>query len=230
MKLVNKISSLFLLVISLTLSLTTQARSQTTEEQTIDIKPEIIQDSPVLQRWLEEIPNVLEEIKRDPAFRTRLRVGYSQFPSSDASAGFNLGVEDIFIGKTGLTIRGDYQASFNGKRESVGADLQYYVLPLGYRVNIAPVVGYRYIETDRYSTDGVNVGLKLMLALSRSGGADIAVTQSFVSPGTGDEVGITSFSVGYALTPNLRLAADIQAQNSREAKDNRFGLVVEWMP
>ncbi|PSF31303.1 hypothetical protein C7H19_22970 [Aphanothece hegewaldii CCALA 016] len=207
-----------------------QAKSQTTEDQIIDLKPEIIQDSPVLQRWLKEIPNVLEDIKYDPAFRTRLRLGYSQFPSSDDSAGINFGVEDVFIGKTGLTIRGDYQASFNGKRESVGGDLQYYILPLGYPVNIAPVVGYRYIETNHYSTDGVNVGLKLMLSLSRNGGADISVTQSFVSPGTSDEVGITNFSVGYALTSKLRLAADISAQNSPEAKDNRFGIVLEWMP
>ena len=108
--------------------------------------------------------------------------------------------------------------------------MQYYILPLGYPVNIAPVVGYRYIETNHYSTDGVNVGLKLMLPLSRNGAADISVTQSFVSPGSSNEVGITSFSVGYALTPKLRLAADIQAQNSREAKDNRFGIVLEWMP
>ncbi|GFE68356.1 hypothetical protein [Chroococcus sp. FPU101] len=207
-----------------------QVRSQTTEDQTIDIKPEIIQDSPVLQRWLKEIPNILEDIKHDPAFRTRLRLGYSQFPSSDDSAGINGGVEDVFIGKTGLTLRADYQTSFNGKRESVGADLQYYILPLGYPVNIAPVVGYRYIETNDYSTDGVNVGLKLMLPLSRKGAADISVTQSFVSPGTSDEVGITSFTVGYALTSKLRLAADISAQNSREAKDNRFGIVLEWMP
>lgn len=229
MKFIKQSSFTFLFIVSCIL-ITTQARSQTTEDTTIDIKPEIIQDSPVLQRWLEEIPNVLEDIKHDPAFRTRLRLGYSQFPSSDDSGGINFGVEDVFIRKTGLTLRGDYQASFNGKRESFGADLQYYILPLGYPVNIAPVVGYRYIETNDYSTDGVNVGLKLMLPLSRNGGADISVSQSFVSPGTSDEVGITSFSVGYALTSHLRLAADISAQNSREAKDNRFGIVVEWMP
>lgn len=219
--------SLFILFFLLT---ATQAKSQTTNDQTIDLKPEIIQDSPVLQRWLKEPPNVLEDIKHDPAFRTRLRFGYSHFPSSDGSGGINVGVEDVFLGKTGLTLRGDYQTSFNGKRETAGVDLQYYILPLGDRVNIAPIIGYRYLETNHYSTDGVNVGLKLMFALSRSGGADITVTQSFVSPGTSDEVGLTSFSVGYALTRQIRLAADIQSQNSREAKDNRFGIVLEWMP
>ena len=69
-----------------------------------------------------------------------------------------------------------------------------------------------------------------MLALSRTGAADIAVSQSFVSPGSGDEVGITSLSVGYAVTRQLRIAADLQAQNSRGSKDSRVGILLEWMP
>ncbi len=198
--------------------------------QELDLSPEIIENSPVLQRWLKKVPNVLDEIRHDPSFRTRVRLGYSQFPSTGQAAGFNVGVDDVFIGRTGLTVSGDYHRSFNGKRESYGTDLRYYVLPLGSYVNFAPQVGYRNLTTGNFSTDGVNVGARLMLALSRTGAADVSLTQSFVSPGSGDEVGITTLSFGYAVTHNLRVSTDIQKQNSKEEKDSRVGIVLEWMP
>lgn len=196
----------------------------------LDLSPEIIEGSPVLQRWLRQVPNVLRDIANDPSFRTRLRLGYSQFPSSGQASGWNAGVEDLFIGRTGLTVSGDYQATFDGERKAWGADLRYYLLPLGSYLNLAPVVGYRNLETDRYSTDGVNLGLRLLLVLSRSGAADISLTQSWVAPGTDDEVGLTTLSVGYALTHNLRLSTDLQKQNARQSKDSRVGIVLEWMP
>lgn len=214
-------------------SQTTTPQPQTTPQpaaQEFDLKPEIIENSPVLQRWLKKVPNVLEEIRHEPSFRTRVRLGYSQFPSTGQAGGFNVGVEDVFIGRTGLTVSGDYQRSFNGKRESWGTDLRYYIFPLGSYMNVAPQVGYRNLTTGNFSTDGVNVGARLMLALSRTGAADVSLTQSFVSPGSRDEVGMTTLSFGYAVTQNLRLSTDIQKQNSREDKDSRVGIVLEWMP
>jgi hypothetical protein len=68
------------------------------------------------------------------------------------------------------------------------------------------------------------------LVLSRGGAADISLTQSWVSPGTDEEVGLTTLSFGYAVTRNLRLSTDIQKQNSLEDKDSRVGIVLEWMP
>lgn len=202
-----------------------------TPSNNIDLSPEIIEGSPVLQRWLQEVPNVLHEIRNDPSFRTRIRLGYSQFPSTGQAGGFNAGVEDIFIGRTGLTLSGDYQRSFNGDREAYGADLRYYVLPLGGYINVAPVVGYRNLYTTRYSTDGLNLGLRLLLVPSRTGAADLSLTQTFVRPFSGGEdVGITTFSIGYALTHNLRLSTDIEKQNSTERKDSRVGISFEWMP
>ncbi len=112
----------------------------------------------------------------------------------------------------------------------MGSRLRYYLRPLGSYVNVAPVVGYRNLETDRYSTDGVNLGARLLLVLSRGGAADISLTQSWVAPGTDEEVGLTTLSVGYALTRNLRLSTDIQKQNARQSKDSRVGIVLEWMP
>lgn len=199
-------------------------------ETELDLDPKIRQESPVLERWLEKIPDIAEDIRRDPSFRTRIRLGYAEFPSRDNSSAVILGVEDVFFGQTSLTLSGDYQTAFNGKRTAIGANLQYYLLPLGDYVNLAPMVGYRYIQTGNYSTDGLNLGLKLKLALSRTGAADITVSQSFISPGGDNEVGLTTLSVGYAITSNLRLAADIQAQNSRARKDSSVGILLEWLP
>lgn len=201
---------------------------ETTKQAQLDLSPEIIENSPVLQRWLRRVPSVLEEISNDPSFRTRLRLGYSQL-FSEAESLVNVGVEDVFILRSGFTVSGEYQATFDGERTAYGADLRYYVRPLGSYINIAPVVGYRHLETDRYSTDGVNIGARLVLVLSRGGAADISLTQSWVAPGTDEEVGLTTLSVGYALTRNLRLSTDIQQQNARQRKDGRVGIVLEWM-
>lgn len=196
----------------------------------LDLSPEAIKNSPVLQRWLRQVPNVLDDITNDPSFRTRLRLGYSFFPSTDAASGWNIGFEDVFINLSRFTVSGEYQAAFNGERKAYGVDLHYYVRPLGKYINFAPLVGYRHLETDKYSIDGVNVGVRLLLVLSRSGAADISLTQSWVSPGTDEEVGLTTLSFGYAVTQNLRLSTDIQKQNSPEDKDSRVGIVLEWMP
>ena len=194
-----------------------------------DLSPEVIKDSPVLRRWLRKIPNVLSEIKRDPSFRTRLRLGYSFFPSTNDAGGLNLGLEDVFIGRTGLTLNGEYHTSFDGRRELLGGDLRYYVRPLGSYVNVAAVAGYRHLDSTRFSTDGVNLGARLLLSLSRTGAADFSISQTWVSPGGSEEVGLTTVSFGYAVTRHLRLATDLQKQNSRYRKDSRVGIVLEWM-
>jgi hypothetical protein len=189
----------------------------------LDLSPEIIESSPVLQRWLRQVPNVLEDVINDP--------------SNGQSGGVSVGVEDIFIGSSGLTISGDYQVAFNGQREAYGADLRYYLRPLGRYINIAPVLGYRYLKNNgenssnanNYSTSGVNIGARLLFVLSRGGGADISLTQSWVAPGTDEEVGLTTLSFAYAVSKKLRFSTDIQKQNARQSKDSRVGLLLEWM-
>jgi hypothetical protein len=196
----------------------------------LDLSPEVIQESPVLQRWLQEVPDVLEDIRSDPSFRTRVRAGYSQFPSTDDASGFNVGVEDLFLGGTGLTVSGDYQASGDGDRASAGAQLRYYLLPLGNYVNIAPVVGYRHLETEAYSTNGLEVGGRLMFALSRGGAGDLSLGYSQVGIGGDESVGLASVSVGYAVSRNVRLATDLQWQIADGDDDSRVGIVLELMP
>ena len=200
-----------------------------TVEDDLDLPPGVIEDSPTLQRWLKEVPDVWQDIKRDPSFDTRLRLGFTSFPSSDDAAGINLGIEDIFIGSTGLTISADYQFAFNGDRNSVGTDLHYFVLPLGSYVNFAPLVGYRYVQSHDFNTDGLHLGLRLMLALSRTGAGDLSLSQSFINPGGETEVGITSLSAGYAVLPQLRLATDLEWQNSLENNDSRVGINLEFL-
>ncbi|MEM6427380.1 MAG: hypothetical protein AAF728_19815, partial [Cyanobacteria bacterium P01_D01_bin.128] len=195
----------------------------------VEIDPAIIEQSPTLQRWLQGTPDLLEEIRNDPSFRTRIRVGYANFPSSGSVDGVQVGVEDVFIGRTGLTLSGDYGQSFNGDRESYGINARYYVLPLGGYFNVAPVLGYRAIETAGYSTSGLNLGIRLQAVLSRTGAADLFFSQSWVSIFGQDEVGITSLGAGYAVTQNLRLSTEIQWQNSRQQKDSRVGVFLEWM-
>ncbi|XTZ11187.1 MAG: hypothetical protein ACQZ3N_04960 [cyanobacterium endosymbiont of Rhopalodia yunnanensis] len=198
-------------------------------ENTFDLPSEIIEDSPVLKKWLNNIPNILYDIYTDPSFRTRVGIGYAEFPSTEHDGGINIGVDDIFIGKTGLTISGDYQTSF-GRRDAGGVNLQYYLLPLGNYINLAPMVGYRSISTNNYSEGGVNIGGKLILPLSRTGASDISLSHSFISPGKDNEVGITTISFGYAITKNIRLATEIERQNSQIKKDSKIGIMFELMP
>lgn len=201
-----------------------------------DLDPKIIENSPVIRRWLKEIPDVADTIIHQPSFRRRYRLGYSQFPSNQDAGGIFLGVEDIFLGDTPLTFSAKYSQELSNStqiesdRMSVGANIQYYLLPLGSYINIAPVLGYRAIETAGYSTGGVNVGVKFGFIFSPQGAGDIFITQSFVSPTGSDEVGITEINVGYAVTKNIRLATEIGWQNSIKKNDSQISIGFEWMP
>jgi hypothetical protein len=194
----------------------------------IDIDPEIIKDSPVLQRWLKQIPDVGAEIQNDPSFRPRVRVGYSQYPANSQAGGWDASVKEVLLDRSGIALNADYHG--RGNRSSYGVEANYYVFPLGGYFNLAPVVGYRKIDTDAYQRDGVNVGAKLILVPARGGGGDIALQQTWLKLGTAEEVGISSISTGYALTNQLRLSGEIQWQNSREIQESRVGIGLEWMP
>ena len=197
--------------------------------QTVEIDPAIIESSPVLRRWLEDVPDVSVDIQHDPAFRPRLRIGYTEFPSTDNQGGFYIGIQDVFIGRTPLTISAEYSADGQGDRELIGADAQYYLLPLGWYGNVAPVLGYRSIDNSTFESSGINVGVRIILVPSRTGAADLSLTQSWVAPGTENEVGLTTFSAGYAIAEDLRIGTDIQTQNTRDQQESRVSVLIEWM-
>ena len=197
--------------------------------QSLDLSSEIVNSSKVLQKWTRKVPNILEEIKYIPSFKTRIGLGYTEFPSNKHIGGFVVRAEDAFLGKKGFSISGDYKTSFT-KRDAGSINLQYYLLPLGYYFNVTPVLGYKTISTNNYSEDGLNVGGKLIFALSRSGASDISITQTFLSPGSINEVGVINLSFGYAVTSNMRLLTEVKKQNSRVKKDSQVSLLLEWMP
>ena len=179
------------------------------------------QDSPVLQRWQQQIPNVLDAIENDPSFRTRWRLGYGE---SNQQGGVNLGVEDIFLGDR-LTLSGDYQS---GNRPTYGAELRYYLLPLGNYVNVAPVVGYRQINSQDLTASGVRVGGRLQVVLSRPSAADFALSQTWVAPGSSQEIAITNLALGYAVTRNLRVGTQWQLESRGGKSDRRWGVFFEF--
>jgi len=195
----------------------------------VDVPPEVLEESPVLQRWQEDVPNVLEEIQTDPSLPTRVRAGYSQFPSSEHLGGVHVGLEDWWLGKTGLSVSAGYEGSFGGERSHLSLDLHYHLLPLGEYFNVAPVLGYHHLGTPDYSRGGVNLGVRLTLIPSRGGGTDLSLSQTFVNPGSGTEIGLTTLSMGYALTERWRLATEIEKQNSSDRKDSRVSIGLEWM-
>jgi hypothetical protein len=179
----------------------------------IDLDPQLIESSPVLQRWLKQPPDVAADIANDPSFRTRYQIGVSRF---DDRTGLSLGIEDLRIGQTPVTASAVY------RRDHWGADLQYYVRSLGNYINVAPVLGYRHLET----AEGLHVGVRSLFVLSRGGGADIALSQTWVLP----ETSLTTLSFGYAVTHNLRVSTEFQRERGRDRKDTRIGIGLEWMP
>ena len=196
--------------------------------ESLDMEPTILENSPVLQRWLEEVPDVLSDIERDPSFRSRIRVGYSQ-GWSDRDSGFIVGAEDVFLGATGLTVSGDYRGEWDGDDEQYGLDLRYYLLPLGKTVNVATVLGYRHVNQGPDEVDGANVGIRLLLVPARTGAADISLTQTWVDPGSDRALSRFILSAGYALTPDLRLSTDFQVQTSDQQSQTDVGLLLEWL-
>lgn len=192
----------------------------------IDLPPQI-QTSPTLQKWLQQAPDVRREMNNDPSFRTRLRVGYG-LSNPGASSGVVFGLEDLRLGQTPIALTA--HGSLGGTVNSWGIDTQAYLLPLGGYVNVAPVVGWRSLSTSTAQSQGFNVGAKVLLVPSRGGGADLSLQQTWVNPGNEKEVGIGKISVGYAITPKLRLATDIERWQGRSIFETRATVLLEWMP
>jgi hypothetical protein len=192
----------------------------------IDLDSKLIEASPTWQKWLKQVPDVRSDIAHQPAFRPRLRFGYVNF---DASAGAQFGLEDLHIRSTPITFSANYRANSTGQNRNWGADWHYQLNPLGAVVNLAPTIGYRNLTIDDQSTTGLNLGLRTRLNLSRGGGADLTIDQSWVAPGSDREAGLTKLSFGYAITPKVRIATDWQQQNTDRARERQWGISLEWM-
>ena len=208
------------------------SESSESPAHTLDLDPSILENSPVLQRWLDEVPDVLSDIDHDLSFRPRLRAGYQQ-PWSEGDGGIIVGVEDVFLGTTGLTVSGDYQTTFGDRdrdhHEQYGLDVRYYLLPLGKNVNVAPVLGYRQVDLGRDDVEGANVGIRLLFVPARTGAADLSLTQTWVDPGSDRALSRFKLSVSYALTQEVRLSTDLLVQTSDYQSQTDVGLLLEWL-
>jgi hypothetical protein len=166
----------------------------------LEIDRQVIESSPVLQRWLEKPPDLLEDIYHTPSFNTKLRVGLT---SRNNSFGVEAGVEDLFVGQSPLTVSGSYQNEFSGRESELQANFRYYVLPLGSYWNVAPIVGYR------------------------PNNSDLRLSHTFTSPSNNLEMSTTALSTSYAITKNLRLGTKIEWRRSPLIYDSRVGFLFE---
>ncbi|MBV5260812.1 hypothetical protein FLX56_20560 [Synechococcus moorigangaii CMS01] len=216
----------------LAIALAPMALAQTLTPEQLDLSPEAFENSPVLQQWSQEgIPDVLQSIRHEPSFQTRWRLGYVQFPSNDRQGGISVGVEDIFFEETlPLTLSAEAHTAFSGDRTQVAARTNYYLFPLGSRFNIAPTLGYQAFSGEDYERDGLEVGAKVQLNLSRSGASTISLSQQFVNLATSEEMGVTTLGAAYAFARQWRAATEIQKHNSTAAKESKVGFFLEWMP
>ncbi|MCS6959018.1 MAG: hypothetical protein RMK91_03110 [Pseudanabaenaceae cyanobacterium SKYGB_i_bin29] len=177
------------------------------------------QDSPLLRRWLQAPPNLWADIENSPSFPTKLRLHIN---SRDDNLGGGIGVEDVFLGQSSITLSGGYERE-SPDRNSYHAHLRYYVLPLGGYINLAPQLGYR----STLNTTGVDVGIQVVFALSPQS-ADLRLAQTFTTPGTTTELGTTTISASYALDRQLFLHSGIQWRRSPLYSDSLVRLGLEW--
>jgi hypothetical protein len=194
------------------------------DSKDLKLDQEIIKNSPVLQRWLVNPPDILSDIYNTPSFSAKIRLGLT---ARDQSLGFDLGLSDLFLGQSSLTISANYQHEFSGQETDLNTDLKYYLLPLGGYFNIAPQIGYRYIDFFGENVSGVDVGLQGILVLSPHS-SDIRLSQTFTAPRSDRETSITTLSTSYALTNKLSIGSNIQWRRSPVRSDSRVGFYLEW--
>ncbi|MCY7323855.1 MAG: hypothetical protein LH660_19145 [Phormidesmis sp. CAN_BIN36] len=194
----------------------------------LDLDPKTINDNPILHRWIDNVPNIAADIENDPNFRTRMGVQYLSVRSSHHAPSFNVSIKDLRLGHTHATINADFHIASNNY-QTWGTDLHYYVYPPGSYINITPVAGYRNLKTNFHSTSGTNLGFRLLLVLTRGGGADISFTQTWIAPGSDEEAGLSTLSFGYALNKQVRLSTNLQRQNTKRGVNSHIGVGIEWM-
>lgn len=190
----------------------------------LEIDRQIIESSPVLRKWLDNPPDLLNDIYNIPSFNTKARLGIT---SRDNSLGIEAGVEDLFVGQSPLTISGGYQSEFSGRERELQANLRYYLFPLGSYWNVAPIVGYRqFNQFERSQISGLDVGLLGILVLSPRS-SELRLSHTFTSPNGNLELSTTTLSTSYALSSNLRLGTKIEWRRSPIVYDSRVGFLLE---
>jgi hypothetical protein len=200
------------------------ARPEQKSPEDLEIDRQIINSSPVLRRWLNNPPDLLEDIYHTPSFEPKLQIGMT---SRNHSLGLEVGVEDVFVGRTPLTLNANLQTELSGRESEIQAGIRYYLLPLGSYWNIAPIAGYRqFNQYERPQISGLDVGLQGILILSPRS-SDLRLSHTFTSPYSNLEMSKTVLSTSYAVTRQMRLGTKIEWRRSPLVYDSRVGFLVE---
>lgn len=185
------------------------------------LEASLVEQSPVLQRWLANPPNVLNLIRETPVLPLRLRLG-----AVGADSG-SVGLEDIALGSR-LTLSGDYRWQTDATTD-YGLHLRYYLRPRGRRFNLAPEIGFRDLSSPLGSSSGVAVGLGSTISLA-PGTADLSLSYRILNITRDRETTFASATAAYSLSRSVRLAAHYSWINSPWERDQRLGLFLEWIP
>jgi hypothetical protein len=84
-------------------------KAPSTAADDLNLEQDLLQRSPVLKRWLDSPPDVLNDIENTPAFPTKFKIGVANVPSRENDYELALGAEDIFLGKSGFTLSAEYR-------------------------------------------------------------------------------------------------------------------------
>ncbi|MEN9206042.1 MAG: hypothetical protein Q6K70_09575 [Thermostichales cyanobacterium DRC_bins_46] len=192
-------------------------------EPTLELDAQLLEQSPVLQRWLTNPPDVLEEIRTLTTRPTRLQLGYV------ARDQWFLGFDDLYLGSQ-LSLSGEYDRWHlqEGRQEQVSVALRYFVLQPGSRFNLAPQAGYRSITTTGLQgMQGLELGATAVAVLAPQT-ADLSIDYRWL---TGSQPATTlSITTAYALSRDFRLATRYRWQNTTLNKDFQVGIMLEWTP
>ena len=206
---------------------TSQPKSKPTlteQAAEVGIEPALLENSPVLRRWLQSPPDLMQDIQHTPVFSPHIRTGIT---SRNNDLGVEASIEDVFVGQTPFTLSGSYQTEFAGREQSFALQMRYYTLPLGSYFNVAPTVGYRQINlTQQPQVSGVDLGLQGVLVLSPHA-ADLRIGQTFTAPGAATETGITTLAASYAITTTIRLHSRVEWRRNPGFYDQRFAMGFE---
>jgi hypothetical protein len=187
----------------------------------LELDANLIQSSPVLQRWLEDPPDLLSEMQNTPVLPTRIQAAVE-------TSAWSIGLQDLRIGQR-LTLSGDYRQSFDDPEDyQLSSSLRYYLSPLGNRFNLAPQIGYAQVEQADRSLSGLQLGAFVVIALAPKS-ADITLSYNWIDS-TNQSGTLAQITTAYALNASTRLAARYRWQNSTLSQDRNFAFVLEWTP
>ncbi len=192
-------------------------------EPPLGLDSQVIEQSPVLRRWLVSPPNVLEEIRTLIARPTRIQVGYV------ARNQWFLGVDDLYLGSQ-VSLSGEYDhwQLPTAELQQFSAALRYFLAQPGSRLNLAPQAGYRTISaTGTDPIQGLEIGATAVVVLAPQT-ADLSLDYRWL-PGSRAATTL-SLTTAYALSRDFRLATRYRWQNNAFVKDFQVGLVLEWTP